>query len=359
MEEEPLVCPDLMRADLKGAQLPGFDLRRACLIKADLSQTDLSRAYLGGADMRGAVLFGANLDQANLSQADLSASYLVESNMQGADLSGADLSGAHLRAVNLSGADLWGADLSGTDLSWVNLRQANLSGANLTGADLVNTHMGGARVGHTVFGDLDLSEVHGLESVRHWGPSTIGVDTIHRSRGAIPEIFLRRAGVPGALVGYAPDPAQSHACFISYAGQDEPFAQRLYADLQGFDVRCWLAPEGMPDERRRYEQLDREVPFHHELVLVLSEDSLGGEWVATEIRRARKAESRDQRRKLYPVRLVDMEVVEAWVCFDAGEDLAPGVREHFIPDFSNWIDRGSYQAAFDRLLRDLKAAVQI
>ena len=31
------------------------------------------------------------------------------------------------------------------------------------------------------------------------------------------------------------------------------------------------------------------------------------------------------------------------------------VREYFIPDFSNWKDHNSYQAAFQRLVRDLKA----
>jgi len=31
------------------------------------------------------------------------------------------------------------------------------------------------------------------------------------------------------------------------------------------------------------------------------------------------------------------------------------VREHFVPDFSDWEDPDAYQRAFDRLLDDLKA----
>jgi hypothetical protein len=31
------------------------------------------------------------------------------------------------------------------------------------------------------------------------------------------------------------------------------------------------------------------------------------------------------------------------------------IREYFIPDFSNWKDHDSYQAAFQRLVSDLKA----
>ena len=46
-----------------------------------------------------------------------------------------------------------------------------------------------------------------------------------------------------------------------------------------------------------------------------------------------------------------------WECFDAdtGKDSAHEIREYFIPDFSNWKDHDSYQVAFDRLLKDLKA----
>ena len=39
-----------------------------------------------------------------------------------------------------------------------------------------------------------------------------------------------------------------------------------------------------------------------------------------------------------------------------GKDLAEEVREYFIPDFSNWKDHDAFEAAFARLLRDLKKA---
>jgi hypothetical protein len=48
------------------------------------------------------------------------------------------------------------------------------------------------------------------------------------------------------------------------------------------------------------------------------------------------------------------------MCFDAdtGKDSAREIREYFIPDFSNWKDHASFEAAFDRLQRDLKAEDQ-
>jgi len=51
---------------------------------------------------------------------------------------------------------------------------------------------------------VDLSQVHGLESVYQRGPSTVGVDTLFRSNGKIPEVFLRGCGVPEDLITFLP-----------------------------------------------------------------------------------------------------------------------------------------------------------
>src|SRR5437016_2749703 len=84
-----------------------------------------------------------------------------------------DLSGA-----SLSGAGLGGAFLSMADLRWAMLIDANLRGADLHGAEFNGTDLRGAdlaecRCRDTVFSAVNLSEVKGLESVRHMGPSTV------------------------------------------------------------------------------------------------------------------------------------------------------------------------------------------
>src|SRR5260221_459687 len=98
----------------------------------------------------------------------------------------ADLRTADLKEADLSGADLSGADLSGADLSGADLREADLSGADLSGANLSE-----AIVGWTTFADVDLSSALNLDTVRHDGPSTIGIDTIYKSKEKIPDAFLR------------------------------------------------------------------------------------------------------------------------------------------------------------------------
>ena len=81
--------------------------------------------------------------------------------------------------------DLRGADLGSADLGDANLSRADLSGVNLSGAT----------IGWTIFGNVDLSGAKGLETEKYEGPSTIGIDTIYRSQGNIPEVFFKGAGV--------------------------------------------------------------------------------------------------------------------------------------------------------------------
>ncbi|EGH9753593.1 pentapeptide repeat-containing protein [Salmonella enterica] len=100
------------------------------------SRADLRGADLCGADLRGANLRGADLCGANLRGADLCGADLCGANLRGADLCGADLRGADLRGADLCGANLRGADLCGADLCGANLRGADLCGADLCGADL-------------------------------------------------------------------------------------------------------------------------------------------------------------------------------------------------------------------------------
>ena len=50
---------------------------------------------------------------------------------------------------------------------------------------------------------VDLSKVSGLEQIEHTNPSFIDSDTIYKSKGLIPEVFLRGCGVPDQMIKYA------------------------------------------------------------------------------------------------------------------------------------------------------------
>lgn len=148
-----------------------------------------------------------------------------------------------------------------------------------------------------------------------------------------------------------------YTCYISYSTEDQDFAEQLHADLQAKGVRCWFAPDDMAGGKKISEQIDQAIKHSDKLLVVLSESSMASEWVKTEIYQARQYELEEQRRKLFPIRLVSFDMIRQWKAFDAdiGKDMAREIREYFIPDFINWKDHDAYQKAFSRLLRDMKS----
>jgi hypothetical protein len=242
--------------------------------------------------------------------------------------------------------------------AWNEWREANPDiRPALFGADLSHCQMG-----WTHLGNVDLSQCKGLETVEHEGPSSIGIDTIYRSDGKIPEVFLRGAGVPENFIEYMPSLVGTgfdyYSCFISYSSKDQEFAERLFADLQAKGVRCWYAPHHGQAGQKLHKQIDEAIRLHEKLLLILSADSIKSEWVKTAIKRAAKRQAKEKKDVLFPVSLAAFDKLRAWECFDGdlGKDLAAEVREYLIPDFSRWkTDNKSYQKAFDKLLRDLKS----
>lgn len=334
--------------DLRGALLNGIDLRGAELSHADLHEVDLS-----GADLRKANLYGANAEFANLEHADLR-----EANFQRATIHYSLLGNA-----KLDGANLYGADLRGASLYGVTFHNAGLYETDFDSAHLENSDFAYAGLGRTRFTNTDLSRTMGLEKAIHHGPSSVGVDTIYKSQGKIPESFLRDCGVPdsfitqmSSLVG-AEEGIQFYSCFISYSSKDEEFARRLQGRMRDAHLRVWFAPEDIQAGKKLHEQIETAIRVYDKLLVVLSKESLQSEWVMSELRKGFKAEKLSGKRKLFPVRLADFDTIRAWECFDAdsGKDLAVELREYFIPDFSNWKDHDQFEAAFSRLLKDLRA----
>jgi len=278
------------------------------------------------------------------------------------DLSMADLSEHIVYEVDLTGVDPNRADLPEENFTSLDLRGADLSGTELTGVILSGADLTEATIGWTVFGDNNLSNVKGLETVRHDGPSTIGIDTIYRSQGKIPLAFLRGAGVPDDFIEYMGSltgkTLQFYSCFISYSTKDQEFADRLYADLQNKGVRCWFAPHDIQAGKKIHEQIDEAIRRYERLLLILSSSSMKSPWVKTEIRKARKREIEEKRRVLFPVSIVPFTDIRLWESFyaDEGIDLAEEIREYYIPDFSSWMkDHDSYLKGLQKLLDGLKS----
>jgi hypothetical protein len=322
------------------------------LVQSDLSGTNFSGANFSGAKLSGVDFIEANLSGANLSRTDLSGANLSHADLRRTNLKSADLKSADLRSANLGGADLYYTDLRDADLSYADLFSANLGGTDLSRVILDGADLGYATIGWTVFGNIDLRTVKGLETVKHQGPSTIGTDTILRSEGEIPEVFLRDAGLDDTFISYvlslARKPIQYYTCFISYSSKDQAFAERLYADLQSKNVRCWYAPEDLKIGDKFRVRIDESIRLYDKLLLILSEHSVKSLWVETEVETAFSKEHKTGKLALFPVKLDNTieETEQAWA--------ATIHRTRHIGDFTCWKEHDEYQKGLSRLLRDLK-----
>jgi uncharacterized protein YjbI with pentapeptide repeats len=320
---------------------------------ADLHDVDLNGADLSGADLIDANLSGAKLIDANLSSAHLTGAHLKDAILSGAILNSAILVGSDLRGASLERAQLVSADLNYADLSGINLNGADLAFTNLGHADLSEANLGGAVLHETVLANIDLSSATGLETCRHAGPSVIDFRTLAKSP-SLPLVFLRGVGLPENVIDYLPSllsqPIQYYSCFISYSSKDDDFAKRIHADLQSKGVRCWFAPHDLPIGGKILDEIDAAIRLRDKVLLILSEHSIGSDWVEDEVKTAYEEERRRKQTMLFPIRLDDtvLETSEAWA--------AKLRADRNIGDFREWKNHDRYSKVFERVLRDLAAA---
>jgi hypothetical protein len=150
---------------------------------------------------------------------------------------------------------------------------------------------------------------------------------------------------PGQLQGTHSD---YHSSVLSYATEDQEFAEKLHADLQKKGVGCWFAPHDLKIGDKMRDTIYAAIQKNDKLLLILSEHAVKSDWVEREVERAFELESQSPGAPiLFPIRLDDavMHTNTAW----AGDIR----RIRFIGDFRQFQDDAAYQRALQRLLRDL------
>jgi uncharacterized protein YjbI with pentapeptide repeats len=298
---------------------------------------------------------------------DLSEADLVLAKFSGADLSRANLSSAWLARADLSGANLGGADLRGAKLMDANLMDANLMDAYLRGSNCSEVMVGG-----TVFVDLDLRQAAGLDDVYHVGPSTIGTNTLTKSVGKIPEVFLRGCGLSDWEIEMAKlyDPNLSNGernqalykiydlqsnqaiqispLFISYSHGDHEFVDKMDKHLTEKGIRFWRDIHSLKAGRIE-RQIDQAISQDQTVLLVLSEHSLKSDWVEHEVRKARDIAKNAGRDTLCPVALDDSWKKSPWPA-----RVMEQIMEYNILDFSGWQDDSKFDSMFRKLIDGLE-----
>lgn len=237
-------------------------------------------------------------------------------------------------------ASLHEADLRNADLTGV-----NLCGTNLTDTRLRNANFSDALAGGTVFADVDLREVKGLETLRHMSPSTLGTDTLSRSRGALPEAFLRGCGLSSAeiMAAQKADPSPRRRLLISSSQQDDAFVAALRGLLSERGVSSWVAAHELKGTLRERQS---KLAIQHDvsLILVLSQHSVLSDWAEHEVRLARKLEKDLGEPVLCPISLDDAWKTPMW----QGRILEQIPTEKVL-SFEDWRDASSMRKQFEKL----------
>ena len=356
---------DMRNGDFMGAMVRRADLSNSYMndvhfYRADLREANMSRAIAPGANLRGADLRNANLAGINLDRATLS-----EANLSGADLTNANLDRANLDRTNFTGANLTGASFNGANLSRTNLSEAVLNEADFYEAVLNDVVTGEAQfsnciIGYTVFQNCAMDSALGLDSVRHDAPSTIGLDTLLRSRGALPQSFILGSGIPVAVVdiqdSVADAPVTTLEVHISCANGDIEFARQLEANLRAQGVRSWVFAEGfrgnpLVDRRATSgeEEIERWVRHYDRLIVVCSAAGLDSETVRNDITSAQESENINDRWTMF---LVDADGI-----MGAGRNRAARLlkEDHRVFDLSGQQPVSEeYQAALAELIENLR-----
>ncbi len=282
--------------------------------------------------------------------------------MSHADLSNKVLSNINFHHTNLDNANVQNTKLDRSSLVSASFSQANLSGATLCHTNLRKTffretilHQTNLQEAHlmdTMFLNVDLSKTLHLATVHHPGSSTIGIDTLQRSRGNIPNDFLLNAGVSeqliACIVASGKAPFDYATCFISHSSHNQHFVEILCHDLRKAGVSCWYADESLYPGERFPASIAKTIQSREKVLVVLSKHALKSDWVRREVELAQQKESKRKKDVLVPIRLDN--AIEST---EVNWGVALRTRRH-ISNFENWQQAPRYQ----KMLQDVLDALR-
>jgi len=328
----------------------------------NLSKARLDEAGLKNADLQDTELSGASLRQADLSYARLTGAHLIVADLHHANLSSSDMAHADLLAANLEGADLSGANLRFARIVLSPLPRANLSNSDLSNtifcqSSLRNVNFTEAKMDATVFTACEFSECLGLETVKHVGPSSMGIDTLIVSFRAARDCFSHdvttffvNAGVPKQLLDKIPEilaEVRYFSCFVTYGDPDRAFAERLVRDLRAKGVSAWLYSYDYTPGARTWKEIGKARRKAEKMIVLCSARSLIRDGVLKEI----EEQIDENPDKILPISLDNLWQENGFLVRRAQRDLKPFLLERNYADFA---DEPAYEKSLQGLLRGIR-----
>ena len=370
---------DLSGAFLSGSRLAGVDLANDNLSNVDLTSAELRLADLSGVNLHGAHLWRSNLAGTDFRRANLRSAQPGALQPEGVLGFRAPISRGRTCPTPTCGAPTWrrqtcrgptlprrtwlgptwqALTFATAAMAAANLEVANLEGADLRGAWFIRPWLAGASMENCVFemtlvADCDLSQVQGLASIRHSGPSIVGSDTLARSRGLIPDEFLQKAGVAGPFI------AAQNEIYHSGRGapkillinsiKDSELSARIHRDLQRSGVLSWaLAADDEAVLRADQGVLERTI-FYDLLVLVCSTDALGSPHINRLFSHLEPGASEAHQPRLITVATDGM-------VYSSQDRLCAQLRQTKVVDLRGWSEEECYRRGLDRLAEAIASA---
>lgn len=349
----PSVLLDLTDADLKGGDLRGMNLRRALLVGAKFARADLSGANLSEADLTRANLKAAVLNKTDFRRANCFKAMLTETDATEADFQRVNFNGADLSKAILTRACFIEADCSKAELS-----DANVMGTDFSRARFQDTHGSRLICGWTRWGNCDLTQLTGLNTALHHGPSSIGLDTWIRSRGQIAPEFLRGCGLPDDFVAAMQAvPCSSTSCFVRFSHEDLSFAERIAESLRAVGQVCWLdeIPDAGRSELPLEAQFDSQQPS--KVLLLASKSSLTSPWIEGEVGRLIEREQQLKKETNQEVKILLPLLLDGFLFGgDAKGKHDKALATRVVADFNGWRRNDTkFEEVFPKVLTALGA----
>ena len=234
------------------------------------------------------------------------------------------------------------------------LRMADLTGADLRDAsifksDLESAIFQGAVLGITRLINCDLSRVIGLEMTRHTGPSAIGLDTLAKSGGRIPERFLENAGVsPQVIASQASLRGSSQdypSVLIVSSGGDSELAGLIRSGLLSSQIPCWAIAADDEAAQNSGETILAHSIYYDQLLLLCTAQSLDSSQTSQYF--AELAGSQPASEPTISVLAADD------LLYERDDRLCTTLKEGGALDFRGWEDADTYGTALASLVRML------
>ena len=147
-------------------------------------------------------------------------------------------------------------------------------------------------------------------------------------------------------------PIGFYSCFIRYSSKDDDFVQRLYADLQAKNVRCWKFDENAKWGEPVWGEIDTAIRHYDKLVVICSKHSLQSPPVIREIERAFQKEDREHKNVLFPIHIDD------YLFGEWDHPRKADVVSKVAGNFRGWNNLATYSKAFPRFVDALNRPQQ-